>query len=627
VCLLLAAGTAAAEEWHDAYRAGVAALLRSKAALKGGQETRAREEAASAVESLGRAIKLRPDPGTRVVTYGTNVEPRYFPYLQLAEAHLILGQHDEARRYLKISAEKGIEPAEEREKLMARVEAWAEQQRPHPPPSTATAAPSPPAATPAPVATPTPAPAPAPTPTPATVVPETPAPAAPRPPPARVAAPASPPMSPTPRGAPAPSTSPEAATGALELVSEPPGASAYVDDELVGSTDPETGRLLKTGLSSGRHRVRVASQGHEDVARDIDVPRGGTAAFYATLKPLPDARESERGPLLALGAVVIVVVAVLAWMVVRRPADSPGSLWSATPRTPRAAFRAGATPAGPPTPGARRDDLGQEWFGDYRVLELLGRGGMASVHKAERRGELSALKRPLPSFLEDPSFLERFLREAEIGRTLNHPGIARILERGVVERVPYFTMELLAGQTLESFIRGWGAAEPRTAAGVVVQVAEALDFAHSKGVVHRDLKPSNIMMLPEGSTKVMDFGIARARRFEGLTSTGSFLGTAEYVAPEMIEGRGAEPRSDLYALGVVFFELLTGERPFSAETPFEVLKKHCSEEPRAPSRMKRGVPPELDALVLRLLRKDPSERPASAEEVVVALRDWLNRAA
>jgi serine/threonine-protein kinase len=252
---------------------------------------------------------------------------------------------------------------------------------------------------------------------------------------------------------------------------------------------------------------------------------------------------------------------------------------------------------------------------------------MASVFKAERRGELSALKRPLALFLDDPHFLERFLREAEIGRTLNHPNIVRIHERGEVEGVPYFTMELVEGKTLDRFVRARGPADPRTAASIVAQVAEALDFAHTKGVVHRDLKPSNIIMLPDGDVKVMDFGIARARRFEGLTATGAFMGTPEYVAPEMIEGSGTEPRSDLYSLGVIFFELLTGQRPFTGDTPFAVLRKHATEEVPPPSRLEHGVPPELDAIVRHLLRKTPAERPASAEELVVALRDWLNRAA
>jgi serine/threonine-protein kinase len=186
-------------------------------------------------------------------------------------------------------------------------------------------------------------------------------------------------------------------------------------------------------------------------------------------------------------------------------------------------------------------------------------------------------------------------------------------------------MELLAGESLQAFIRNRGAAEPRAAVSIVAQVAEALDFAHSKDVVHRDLKPSNIMLLPDGTVKVMDFGIARGRHVEGLTITGTFLGTPDYVAPETIEGRGAEPRSDLYSLGVVFYELLTGQLPFRAETAFAVLKRQLDEEPPPPSSLRGAVPAELDALVLRLLRKAPAERLASAEELVVALREWLNR--
>jgi serine/threonine-protein kinase len=258
---------------------------------------------------------------------------------------------------------------------------------------------------------------------------------------------------------------------------------------------------------------------------------------------------------------------------------------------------------------------------------MLGRGGMASVFKAERRGELVALKRPLASFLDDQPFLDRFLREADIGRTLNHPNIVRILERGNVLGVPYFTMELVPGETLYAFMRRQGAADPRFAARILVQIAEALDLAHGKGVVHRDLKPSNIMLLPDGSARVMDFGIARAQRFDTLTATSAFLGTPHYVAPEMIEGPGAEPRSDLYALGVVLFELVTGQRPFDADTPFGILKKHCLEEPQAPSRLQPGLPPAIDRIVLALLRKDPADRPANAEALVIELRDFLHRSA
>jgi hypothetical protein len=611
--LLLSARPAVAEEWYEAYQAGVAALKRG--------------DHARAAERLGRAIALRPEPGRNVVTYGTNFEARYYPYLYLAEACLALGRLEKAREALEASATWAREPAGDRQKLQAQLEAALPRQ-----PSASAAAPTPPAPIPSavpPLETPIPSPAtsasPASSPLPAAPTPvEVPASHAPKPP--------SPPLprdagtaAGTPRASTPPSTAPaeEPNTGTLVIVSRPPGASAYLDDEPLGSTDPVTGRIVKTLVTAGRHRVRVSAVGHEDSVREIDVPRGGSTVFPATLTPHA-APAFERAGLLAFVAVALALAAVVAWIMLRRPGGAPSSI-AATPR-PGTLEGGAVTPPGPVTPGARRDSLGREWFGEYRLLELLGRGGMASVYKAERRGERVALKRPLASFLDDPDFLQRFTREVEISRSMNHPNIVRILERGEVEQVPYFTMELLAGESLQAFIRR-GAADPRAAASIVAQVAEALDFAHSKGVVHRDLKPSNIMLLPDRTAKVMDFGIARAGRFEGLTLTGAFLGTPDYVAPETIEGRGAGPSSDLYSLGVVFYELLVGQALFRGETPFAVLRKHSGEEPPPPSSIEKAIPAELDAIVLRLLRKSPDERPASAEELVVSLREWLNRAA
>ena len=602
VALLFGSVAARAQDWDEAYRAGLGAL--------------ARGDHARAAEAFRRAIAIHPEPGRNVRTYGTNVEPRYFPYLKLAEACLALGQLEAARAALEKSASwGGREPAEERRALIERLEAAAAPRRAAPP--------SPPAA--APSATPVPA-LPSATPAPVTVPPAAATPGA-ESPAARegfhaghVARPEPRPTAEPPSRAPAP----VAATGTLEIVSQPPGATTYIDDEPVGATDPQTGRLVRTGVSAGRHHVRLTRAGHEDAVRDVDVAPGGTAVFNATLAPLPAAAAGAGAGFVALALVAVGVVAVLAWVALRRP-EAPAPLGEPTPRSRGHADDA-ATPSGI-NPGARSDDLGQEWFGEYRLLEPLGKGGMASVYKAQRRGELSALKRPLASLLDDPQFRERFLREAELGRALNHPNIVRILERGDVGRVPYFTMELLPGETLQAFVGREGAASPRAAVTITVQVAEALDFAHSKGVVHRDLKPSNVMLLPDGTAKVMDFGIARARRFEGMTATAAFLGTPEYVAPETIDGRGTDARSDLYALGLILFELLTGRPAFSGDSAYAILKKHCTAEPPAPSSLRRSVPPALDELVLRLLRKDPDERPASAEELVVALRDWLNRAA
>jgi hypothetical protein len=607
---LLVPAAAGAQEWHEAYRSGLTAL--------------ASGDHARAAAAFKRAIALRPEPGRNMITYGTNVEPRYFPYLHLAEAYLGLGQLEAAREALVKSASFGErEPSSERDKVDLRLNAALAQRRP-------------------------PAPAPPPSATPVATLPsETPVPAVPLPP-AAAATPSAeraprepfhaghdpgrePPPEPRPQvqadtsRAPSPAPAPEVAMGMLEVLSQPAGASVYIDDEPVGATDPQSGRLVKTGLPPGNHRVRVSRAEYEDAVRDVDVAAGSTATFNATLTPAAGASSGARAGLIAFALVAIGLVVVIAWIALRRP-EPPALSGAPTPRSASGPRKA-ATPPAQINPGARSDEQRQEWFGDFRLLEMLGKGGMASVFKVQRRGETSALKRPLGMLLDDPQFLERFLREAEIGRALNHPNIIRILERGKVDNVPYFTMELLPGQTLHDFIAERGPAAPRTAAAIVVQVAEALDFAHSKGVVHRDLKPSNVMLLPDGTAKVMDFGIARARRFEGMTATAAFLGTPDYVAPETIDGRGTEPRSDLYALGLILFELLTGRRPFTGDTPFAILKKHCTEEPPPPSRVKPGVPAELDAIVMQLLRKNPEERPASAEDLVVALRDWLNRAA
>jgi serine/threonine-protein kinase len=379
--------------------------------------------------------------------------------------------------------------------------------------------------------------------------------------------------------------------------------------------------------------VRLALAGHRDVTEDVELASGRTELRRRLVPAEAPAPGSSRRFLLA-GAVAVLLLGLTVWALRRAPAGPPVSASVVPVPTPGRSrvFDASAptpprpTPTGMGSPGVHRGADGHEYFGDYRLVEPLGRGGMASVYRVERGSEVYALKRPLPAFLDEPEFLERFLREAEIGRTLHHPYIVRILERGEVENVPYFTMELVPGETLQGLILRNGAMPPRLAAQAVVQIAEALDYAHLKGVVHRDLKPSNVMVLPDGTVKVMDYGIARARRFDGLTVTGAFLGSPEYVAPETIEARGTDARSDLYSLGVILYETLTGSRPFVADTPFAILQKHLTEVPPPPSARRPGVPGELDRIVVRLLSKAPEQRYAAAEDLVLDLRDFLNRA-
>jgi tRNA A-37 threonylcarbamoyl transferase component Bud32 len=621
--LALLAPPLAAQEWHEDYRNGLRALAQGR-----GER---------AVELLHLAVNKRPQPGVNVVTYGTNVEPRYFPYLSLAEAYLMTGRLEAARNALAVSEKYGIEPESERAAIRARVseaEAAAARVRATPPPA------------PSPAPTPTPVervPAATPTVTPAATAWASPPPAAPTPaaaatparPVARATAPpvaprASTPPSASPAATPAPTTgepSPAAAAGAgaaLELLSLPRRAEVYLDDERVGVTDPEAGRLLASGLVPGRHRLRVALPGHADHVAEIDLAGGRTATYRVTLMPQGEREPALPFAFLALAGVIVAAgVGVFVWLRAGRAGRDTTLFERLTGSVRRRATPAPVDPRA--TPGRTPLPPGGERFGDYLLVDVLGRGGMATVYRAERRGESVALKRPLPRFLDEPEFMERFLREAEIGRTLHHPNIVSIFERGDVGGTPYFTMELVPGETLQAWLRRQRAVPLRRAAEIVSDVAEALDYAHLKGVIHRDLKPSNIMLLPAGAAKVMDYGIARARRFDGLTVTGAFLGTPDYVAPEIIEGRGSTPKSDIYALGVILYELIAGRRPFEADTPFTILRKHCSEPPPPPSSLRAGLPPELEALVVRLLAKEPDER-YDAESLLVALREWLNRA-
>jgi Protein kinase domain/PEGA domain len=582
----LGPAAAFAQEWHDLYADGVRALRN--------------HQAERAADLLRRAILKRPQPGVNVPTYGTNFEPLYFPYLRLAEAYLLQGAHEDARKALETSARLGAEPADERAALEARVRAALEAKRPPPPTPAPTAVPA--VATPSPpqiVATPS-----------AEVVPALPT----------LRPPTAPPTAaPTREATTRHSASPPAEAGALDITSHPPGAQVFVDDGPVGRTDPETGRLRLDGLTAGRHRVRLSSEGRDDLIREIDIA-GKTLALDAVLldrpaptTPMPVPAQPETAPRLrwATVAPVLALLALVAALGVR-------SLW----RRPAAAGdRARSSPSIGSSSDRGTDESFPMAFGEYRLIRRIGKGGMACVYEAERHGERFALKRPLSGFLDDPRFLERFLREAELGRTLHHPNIIRIFDRGQVGETPFFVMELVDGETLRARLDLEGRLEPPLAARITSQVAEALDYAHNKGVIHRDLKPSNIMLERSGGLKVMDYGIARAQRLEGLTTTGAFLGTPNYAAPETIEST-SQPRSDLYSLGVVLFEMLTGSLPFRGDTPFAVLRSHCLTPPPAPSSLNFALSKELDRIVLRLLSKEPAERP-TAEELLNELADYL----
>jgi eukaryotic-like serine/threonine-protein kinase len=254
--------------------------------------------------------------------------------------------------------------------------------------------------------------------------------------------------------------------------------------------------------------------------------------------------------------------------------------------------------------------------GRYRIQRKLGAGGMADVYLAEDQelGRRVAIKILNSRHGNDDQFIERFRREAKNAAALNHPNIVSIYDRGEAEDTYYIAMEFLDGRTLKELVVSRGAAPVNVAIEYARQILSALRFAHRHGIVHRDIKPHNVMVDGEGRVKVTDFGIARAGTSQ-MTETGSIVGTAQYLSPEQAKGAEVDPRSDLYSLGIVLYELLTGETPFDGETPVEIAMKHLSNTPQPPSKLRPDIPPELDMVVLRALAKNPDDRYQSADQM------------
>ncbi|MGH3108075.1 MAG: Stk1 family PASTA domain-containing Ser/Thr kinase [Rubrobacter sp.] len=255
----------------------------------------------------------------------------------------------------------------------------------------------------------------------------------------------------------------------------------------------------------------------------------------------------------------------------------------------------------------------------YRLVKSLGSGGMADVYLAhdDTLDREVALKVMSSRYASDEEFVERFKREAQSAAALSHPNIVSIFDRGESEDGTYYiAMEYLPGGTLKNRIVKRGALPARTAAAVALQMAEALRAAHERDVIHRDIKPHNILITGLGDVKVTDFGIARAAASSTMTRTGHILGTAHYISPEQAMGEPVGPASDLYSLGVVLYEMLTGELPFDAETPLGIAMKHVNGHLRQPKELNPTVPDGINAITLRLLAKNPEDRYASDAELI-----------
>jgi len=262
----------------------------------------------------------------------------------------------------------------------------------------------------------------------------------------------------------------------------------------------------------------------------------------------------------------------------------------------------------------------------YEILQMLGQGGMGAVYKArdQELDRLVALKVIRPELAQYPEVLQRFKQELILARQVTHRNVIRIFDLGEADGIKFITMEYIEGRDLKSLIREKGKFDPKEAAEINAQVCRALEAAHMEGVIHRDLKPQNIMVDAQGKVAVMDFGIARSMEEVGggMTQTGALMGTIEYMSPEQAKGQKLDTRTDLFSLGIIFYETLTGNSPYKADTAMASLYKRIQEIPKPPMELNPDVPVVLNNIVLRCLEIDKEKRYGSATEILQDLEIW-----
>ncbi|HKS74884.1 MAG TPA: serine/threonine-protein kinase, partial [Terriglobales bacterium] len=263
----------------------------------------------------------------------------------------------------------------------------------------------------------------------------------------------------------------------------------------------------------------------------------------------------------------------------------------------------------------------------YEIQQILGEGGMGAVYKARDRelNRIVALKVIRPEFAGNESIIQRFKQELILARQVTHKNVIRIYDMGEAEGMKFITMEYVEGEDLRALIRQHGKLPPEQAVEIMQQVCRALEAAHSEGVIHRDLKPQNVMQDKQGRILVMDFGLARSLDADGMTQTGALIGTMEYMSPEQAMGNDLDQRSDLFTLGLIFYELLTGNLPFKADTALASLLRRTRERAVPISQVNREVPQDLSNVVSKCLERDPKQRYQNVQEILDDLDRWKKK--
>ncbi|MGN0696904.1 MAG: Stk1 family PASTA domain-containing Ser/Thr kinase [Oscillospiraceae bacterium] len=269
-------------------------------------------------------------------------------------------------------------------------------------------------------------------------------------------------------------------------------------------------------------------------------------------------------------------------------------------------------------------NIGKRLDGRYEITELIGMGGMADVYKAEDivDKKVVAVKILKKEYADNDDFVRRFRNESKAIAVLSHPNIVKIYDVGFTDKMQFIVMEYIDGITLKEFMEQQGVLKWKDAVYFITQILRALQHAHDRGIVHRDIKPQNIMLFPDGNIKVMDFGIARFAREEGKTMSDKAIGSVHYISPEQASGDVTDERSDIYSTGVMLYEMLTGRKPFDADTPVAVAVMHMKNSAVPPRQLNDTIPIGLEEIVMRAMQKDPSKRYQSASEMINDIEEF-----